>query len=319
MPEGPRAFAPLDPAKFKDPRLTAKGEPRARVAFERLETLWFNTGSLCNIACGHCYMESGPTNDALAYLTREHALAFLDEIQTQALPTREIGFTGGEPFMNKALPAMIADARERGFEVLVLTNAMKPLWNARGALADLKARFGAQGLTLRVSIDHATPARHEQERGPGSWAALERSVKWLNENGFTVDVAGRTLWEESEDQARRAYRDLFAAWDLDLDAFDPTRLVLFPEMDDLADVPEITTACWSILNVSPQAQMCATSRMVVWRKGEVAPKVVPCTLLPYDPAFDLGDTLSQADKSVALNHPHCAKFCVLGGASCSTA
>src|SRR5690348_7522424 len=49
--------------KFQDPRRTAKGEPRAGVALRRLETLWFNTGTLCNITCRICYIESGPRND----------------------------------------------------------------------------------------------------------------------------------------------------------------------------------------------------------------------------------------------------------------
>ncbi|MGE5565620.1 MAG: radical SAM protein, partial [Parcubacteria group bacterium] len=30
-----------------------------------------------------------------------------------------------------------------------------------------------------------------------------------------------------------------------------------------------------------------------------------------------GATLAEALGEVPLNHPHCAKFCVLGGASCS--
>jgi hypothetical protein len=63
--------------------------------------------------------------------------------------------------------------------------------------------------------------------------------------------------------------------------------------------------------------MCASSRMVVKRKGAAAPAVLACTLLPYDPQFEMGATLAEAARSVALNHPHCAKFCVLGGASCS--
>ena len=65
--------------------------------------------------------------------------------------------------------------------------------------------------------------------------------------------------------------------------------------------------------------MCATSRMVVKRKGQDKAVVVPCTLLPYDAAFELGHSLTQAARAVRLNHPHCAKFCVLGGASCSPA
>jgi hypothetical protein len=57
--------------------------------------------------------------------------------------------------------------------------------------------------------------------------------------------------------------------------------------------------------------------MVVKRRGEAAPRVVACTLLPYDDRFSLGATLAGAENTVMLNHPHCAKFCVLGGASCS--
>jgi hypothetical protein len=88
-------------------------------------------------------------------------------------------------------------------------------------------------------------------------------------------------------------------------------------MDETVDVPEITTACWGILNKSPKDVMCASSRMVVKRRGAAAPSVVACTLLPYEDEFDLGPTLADAEGEVALNHPHCAKFCVLGGASCS--
>jgi hypothetical protein len=94
-------------------------------------------------------------------------------------------------------------------------------------------------------------------------------------------------------------------------------LVLFPEMDAKSDVPEITTSCWEILNVKPETMMCATSRMIVKRRGAERTVIVPCTLLPYDTTFELGHKLAQASEKVYLNHPHCAKFCVIGGASCS--
>jgi len=63
--------------------------------------------------------------------------------------------------------------------------------------------------------------------------------------------------------------------------------------------------------------MCATSRMVVKQKGADAPAVMACTLLAYDEQFNMGETLKQASEAVSLNHPHCAKFCVLGGGACS--
>jgi len=44
---------------------------------------------------------------------------------------------------------------------------------------------------------------------------------------------------------------------------------------------------------------------------------VACTLLPYDDAYVLGETLASSTGPVQLNHPYCAQFCVLGGASCS--
>jgi MoaA/NifB/PqqE/SkfB family radical SAM enzyme len=106
----------LDPAKFKDARVTAKGEQRAEVALRSLDTLWFNTGTLCNLTCRNCYIESSPRNDRLVYLTAAEAAGYLDEIEREGLGTKLIGFTGGEPFMNPELPQMLEDALSRGFK-----------------------------------------------------------------------------------------------------------------------------------------------------------------------------------------------------------
>nr|WP_247711215.1 radical SAM protein [Qipengyuania vesicularis] len=304
----------MPPEKFSDPLVTAKGEARASVPLARLETLWLNTGTLCNLACATCYIESSPTNDALVYLSAADASRFLDE--AERLGTREIGFTGGEPFMNPDMLAMLEDTLARGFEALVLTNAMKPMRRHEAALLTLRAIHGPK-LTLRVSLDHHSQEAHEAERGPRSWNPAMEGLRWLSGEGFSIAVAGRLLPEEGEEAARDAYAALFAREAITIDAHDPARLVLFPEMDAAKDIAEITTDCWGILGKSPADVMCNTSRMVVHRKGEDSPRVVACTLLPYEQGFDLGDTLSEASREVALNHPHCARFCVLGGASCS--
>lgn len=307
---------PLDPAKFRDPRITARGETRAGVALRALKTLWLNTGTLCNLTCRNCYIESSPTNDRLEYLTAAEARAFLDEIARDGLPTEEIGFTGGEPFMNPDILAMLDEALSRGFRALVLTNAMKPMMKRAAGLLALRGRFGDR-LTIRVSIDHYAETLHQLERGERSWKPMLEGVAWLVRHGFAVRVAGRTSWAEDEAHLRQGFRRLFGELGIPLDPADPGHLVLFPEMDASADVPEITTACWGILKKSPDAMMCASARMVVKRRGADRPAVVACTLLPYDPQFELGATLAEASGSVQLNHPHCAKFCVLGGASCS--
>jgi len=317
-PAGPSPFrveAPaLSRAKFADPNWTAAGEARASVSLTRLETLWLNTGTLCNLACASCYIESSPTNDALLYLTRAAALPFLDE--AEGLGTREIGFTGGEPFMNPDFLPLLEETLERGFAALVLSNAMKPMRRHEAALLVLRERHGER-LTLRISLDHHTQVVHEGERGPRSWAPAMQGLRWLSDHGFSLAVAGRMVPGEDEREARAHYAALFAREGIAVDAMDPARLVLFPEMDAAADIAEITTQCWSILGKSPADIMCATSRMVVHRKGEPRPRVAACTLIPYHADFDLGDSLAEAAGEVALNHPHCARFCVLGGASCS--
>lgn len=317
-PAGPSPFEVagdrLARAKFAHPTVTADGSPRAAVALRRLDTLWFATGTLCNLACANCYIESSPTNDALVYISPAHVARFLNEIAGQGV--REIGFTGGEPFMNPGIAAMMEDALSRGHQVLVLSNAMKPMRRHEGALLRLRERYG-DALTIRVSIDHHTQSVHEAERGPRSWQPMLDGMRWLSRNGFSLAAAGRSMAGETPEQARHAYRLLFEQEGIAIDTADPARLVLFPEMDAEADIPEITTACWDILGKSPDEVMCAGSRMVVHRRGEPAPRVVACTLLPYAPGFDLGETVEEASRDVPLNHPHCARFCVLGGASCS--
>jgi uncharacterized radical SAM superfamily Fe-S cluster-containing enzyme len=311
------AFTKLDPRKFQDPQITANGEPRANVSLERLKTLWFNTGTLCNIACRNCYIESGPTNDRLVYLTRDEVTAYLDEIERDALQTDEIAFTGGEPFMNPDLIDMLEDCLKRGFRILVLTNAMRPMQRSRTKLLELNNRLGSN-LTIRVSLDHFTQERHEDERGPGTFKPTLDGLIWLARSGFKVTVAGRTMWGDDLRAERQGYAQLFAAHTVPIDANDPAQLVLFPEMDARVDVPEITAACWNILGKSPADVMCAHSRMVVKRKDAQHPVVVACTLLPYDERFELGSTLTEAAKPIPMNHPHCARFCVLGGGACSS-
>jgi sulfatase maturation enzyme AslB (radical SAM superfamily) len=313
--------------KFSNPDWTLKGERRASVPLVAVETLWINTGTLCNITCVNCYIESSPSNDRLAYISRAETKTYLDEIRQRKLATRTIGFTGGEPFLNPDILGMLDDALAGGFEVVVLTNAMQPMQRPKikASLLALNRAYGDK-LSLRISIDHHTRALHEAERGANTWAKTIAGLTWLSNNNFQVAIAGRTCWQELEDVARAGYATLIAANGWRIDANSATELVLFPEMDNASEVPEITTACWGILKKKPESIMCATSRMVVKRKGAKAPTVLPCTLIPYDTQFDMGTSLYDSERvdggafdkgAVKLNHINCAKFCVLGGGSCS--
>ncbi len=309
--------------KWRDAARTATGAPRARVPLKTAAgvgatTLWFNTGTLCNIACANCYIESSPANDRLVYLSRVEVERYLDEAKSLDWPLREIGFTGGEPYLNPVMNEMTAAALRTGCDALVLTNAMTPMTRpgVREGLAELIERHGDR-LTLRVSLDHYAPEKHDAERGPGAFAKTLEGLRWLRDHGARIALAGRTFWREDEAAMRAGFADLIAREALPIDAADPGRVVLFPEMTAEADPPEITDACWGLLGKKPEETMCAGSRMVVKRKGAERPTVLSCTLIPYDARFEMGETLAEAARPVALNHPHCATFCVLGGGSCS--
>lgn len=304
--------------KFLHPDHCADGARRARVALTNPSTLWFNTGTLCNITCVNCYIESSPSNDRLVYLNEGDVTGYLDQLEARNWPVREIGFTGGEPFMNPEIIPILRAALARDYMVLVLTNAMRPMMRktVQQGLLELLETYGDK-LTLRVSLDHWQLARHDEIRGQGSFEKTLQGMIWLRDNGFRMAVAGRALWQESQAEARAGYAGFFAENNFKIDAQDPGMTVIFPEMDEMVEVPEITTACWGILGKSPTDVMCASARMVVRRKGAASPVVLACTLLPYDVRFEMGETLAEAEADVALNHPHCAKFCVLGGASCS--
>lgn len=300
---------------FEHPEITAKGERRASVYLKRLETLWFNTGTLCNITCQNCYIESSPKNDRLAYLTQADVSGYLDEILDGRLPVKLIGFTGGEPFMNRDMIPILHETLGRGFETLVLTNAMRPMMRHQKQLKALRDAFGRR-LRFRVSLDDHRKADHDAERGKGSFAKAMDGLHFLSKEGFQIEIAGRRLGNEPEAVARQGYRELFRSQEIAVNCDDLVQVVIFPEMVADANPPEITEACWGILKINPDDVMCATSRMVVRRNGADAPAVVACTLIAYDERFELGRTLKDASGSVPLNHRYCATFCVLGGAAC---
>lgn len=305
--------------KFRDRHVTAKGETRASVDWRGLKTLWLNTGTLCNIECANCYIESSPTNDQLVYLTVDDVTPFLDEVDALDEGPKEIGITGGEPFMAPEIIEIIDAILSRGHSLLVLTNGMKPMMRRRvqSGLLDIQSRFAGK-MTLRVSMDHHGRALHDAERGEGSFDIALAGLTWLAENDFTIAIAGRQILTEDDTEARQSYGALTARLGLKLDPSDPKQLVLFPEMVANDDPPEITTDCWDILNKNPADIMCADQRMIIKRKGAETATVTACTLLAYDAEFELGETLEAATSApVHLNHAWCATFCVLGGGSCS--
>ena len=273
----------------------------------------------CNARCSFCFIDFNPEAKGQQ---KENEIS-VEDFKTMSLSLKDslhhLNFTGGEPFMNPKMIEIAHRSLAAGYEVLILTNAMRPMMrkHMQQGLKELNAAYPGK-LTLRISLDHFNEEKHDIERGKGAFQKTLTGMNWLRDAGIRMTVAGRTFWDNSDSASREGYKTLFAQNSYDIDALNSSETVLFPELDENVEVTEITSDCWSILNKNPDDLMCASSRMVVKRKGADKAAVLACTLLPYTPEFELGSTLKEAASDVALNHPHCAKFCVLGGASCSS-
>ena len=299
--------------KFTKKYTTALGHERAFVRFTGLETLWFNTGTLCNISCEGCYIESSPVNNKLLYLNVKDVEKYLEQIKVNNLPCDTIGITGGEPFMNKDIIPILNLCTKLNYNILVLTNAMQPMINK---IKELIKFTNYNKLTFRISLDHHSKVEHENIRGKNTWDKALKGIKWLANNNFKINIASRII-NKSEKHVRDGFAKLFKENNLPIDAYNKKELVLFPEMNLHADTPEITKDCWNILNKNPNNMMCSNSRMIVKRREDSKTHIVSCTLIPYEKDFSYGNNLKDSLKTVYLNHPYCSKFCVLGGASCS--
>lgn len=300
--------------KFSNKEVTLDGSERAFVVLEELKTIWLNTGTVCNLSCSNCYIESTPKNDRLAFLTLDDVKKVMTEIKSENYPVQLIGITGGEPFINKDIISIITEVLKNQLEILILTNGFNVIDRHKDNLLKIKEEFNEK-LHIRVSLDHYTLAIHENERGKNTFAKTLTNIKWLGDHNFNLSIAGRSLKDEATQNAKNSYMSLFENNQILVDS---SKIVIFPEMDLNREVPEITTACWDILKKTPEMQMCSSERMVVKRKGEQEITILPCTLIAYDDSFDLGHSLKASEKKVYLNHKFCAQFCVLGGGSCSS-
>ena len=211
--------SPIHVGKFQDPLLTANGDERAEVPLLGATTLWFNTGTLCNIACLNCYIESSPENDRLVYIKKSEVEDYLDQITERNWPVEEIGFTGGEPFLNPEMIDIAEACLARGYKVLILTNAMRPMMRKRiqAGLERLNASYNDK-LTFRISLDHYNERFHDEERGKGSYQLTLEGMRWLRDQDIEMSVAGRTMWGHSEADTRDGFAALFVKEKFDIDA-----------------------------------------------------------------------------------------------------
>jgi diadenosine tetraphosphatase ApaH/serine/threonine PP2A family protein phosphatase/pyruvate-formate lyase-activating enzyme len=205
-----------------------------------LPRLWIYTNFHCNLACDYCVVASSPHARRRA-IGLERFGALVDEAVAEGF--RELYVTGGEPFLEPEIVAMLEYASDR-LPTVVLTNAMVFTGRRRRELARL---VGRGQLVIQTSIDGARAATHDAWRGEGSWGKAMQGVAYAQELGLPLRVA-MTETPANRDEVREL-RALLAALGVQGEDFAVRPLVrrgfaadamAGVDVDDAVIAPELT-------------------------------------------------------------------------------
>lgn len=273
-----------------------------------LDTLWLQiSGTVCNIACKHCFISCGPK-------VRTHDMLTLDAVaQTlataEAQGVREIWLTGGEPFLHPDILAVL-DASLAVAPVGVLTNGML-IDDALAAQLGERTRNAPYNLEIRVSLDGVDAARNDAVRGRGVFERALAGVRRLAAAGVEPLIAVSLVDATTDD------REPLLALLRDNGVARPRVKWIPPfKLGREAGRTEGYQA-WDSLSAedlatedAPHVLQCGTSRTVT------SQGVFPCPILINEPRFRLGDDLAAASRAHPVDHAACVT-CWASGFSCS--
>src|SRR5258706_305057 len=273
-----------------------------------LDSLWVQmAGTLCNLACTHCFVTCGPHEERHAMMSPAEVDARVAE--GLALGVKEVYLTGGEPFLHSQAEQIIEHTLEQA-PVTVLTNGTLFTGRRVAWLAALsrRARFAPE---LRVSLDGADAATHDAFRGAGAWLRTLAGLRMLSAAGLVPIV---TVTQPAGEDAR-AFTERCAAM-LRAEGVRMPRLKLLPmfklgreAVRSGGYTPADTLATLPPEAFDPHRLQCGSCRAVTSRG------VYVCPLLVDEPGGRMGDRLDQALGSFPLRHGACYT-CYLTGMTC---
>lgn len=286
--------------------------PRARFPEQpllHLDALWIQVaGTLCNLACSHCFVSCGPGEDRHAMMTREEVRARVAE----ALPlgVKEFYFTGGEPFLNPAMIEILADTIEHG-PCTVLTNGTLFSDRRVGALAEM-GRAARYALEIRVSLDGADADTHDAFRGAGSFERALDGIVMLARGGLLPIVTVTQNVEEEPGRFRERYLGMLCSAGIERPRLkvmpmfqlgrEAARTHGYGAIETLADLPEAA--------FDPARLQCSSCRAVT------SQGVFVCPLLVDEPGGRMGGRLDETLGSFTLSHGACYT-CYVTGMTCA--
>jgi MoaA/NifB/PqqE/SkfB family radical SAM enzyme len=281
------------------------------IALKSLDTLWFQVGgTVCNLACTHCFVSCSPTNhthEALGLAEVERYLA-----EAARLGVREYYFTGGEPFLNPDMEAILAATLAVG-PATVLTNGLL-LDPARCARLKTLADGTDYSLDFRVSLDGYDAASNDPIRGEGTFERILAGIRNLYAAGLQPVI---TVTEVCREAATDSGKEKFFALLRSLGIARP-RLKILPVFRIGAEAERGGAyESWQRLREGdvPEGDwdhlQCSSCRMVTDQGVWV------CPILVNEPAARMGETLADTLGPFPLAHSACWT-CHVYGVSCRT-
>jgi AdoMet-dependent heme synthase len=282
-----------------------------RVALAALDQLWFQvSGTVCNLRCTHCFISCAPDNHSFWFMSREQVREQLDA--SVRLGVKEYYFTGGEPFMNRDLLAILEDTLALG-PATVLTNGTLLTARTVAALAALAAAT-PYSLELRVSLDGVTEAANDAIRGAGSFRRAVGGIERLAAAGFLPIVTAMQSWDDAEGEAiLAAFRELLASV-----GYDRARLKILPPLRIGAEAErshgyeEEERVTHEMLHGFDLDQLLCSRARLVSARG-----IHACPILLDSPAARLGDSLEESTRMPVLLADQACYTCYVSGAICS--
>lgn len=285
--------------------------PPPRVGLGALDTLWFQVaGTVCNLACTHCFISCSPTNHTHEFMSLAEVARHLED--GAALGVKEYYFTGGEPFLNPDMEAILKTTLRYG-PANVLTNGLL-LDPARSARLKAMADASDYSLDLRVSLDGFDAASNDPIRGPGTFDRILEGIANLVAAGLNPVITVTEVHRESgTDEGKARFFELLRS----LGVAKP-RLKILPVFQIGAEAERGGAyESWQLLREgdAPEGSwdhlQCSACRMVTDQGVWV------CPILVNEPSAKMGESLADTLGPFSLDHSACWT-CHAYGVSCKT-
>ncbi|HJW13864.1 MAG TPA: radical SAM protein [Thermoanaerobaculia bacterium] len=276
-----------------------------------LDTLWFQVaGTLCNLKCTHCFISCSPTNHSHEMLTLEEVRGRLRE--AARLGVREYYFTGGEPFLNPEIMAILEESLAQG-PVSVLTNGL-PLTPERCRTLKRLSDQSEYSLDIRISIDGYTAEVNDPIRGAGTFDKILAGIRNLAGAGLNPVI---TVTEACGEAASAPGRARFLEWMREIGLPRPRLKVLSLFRIGAEERRLRAYESWETLKgrhltaEESENLQCSSCRMVTSRG------VYVCPILIDEPRARMGETLGETLRPFRLAYNACFT-CHEYGVTCRT-